>query len=84
VSSIRLFILGALADSGEQHGHQLRQLAELEHVATITQYLTPLEEFVMSHRAERLRAEVRWHEHLVERLPELLADERSRKEHDRV
>ena len=32
VSSIRLFILGALADEGEMHGHQLRQLAEKEHV----------------------------------------------------
>jgi DNA-binding PadR family transcriptional regulator len=32
VSSIRLFVLGALADSGEMHGHQLRQLAELEHI----------------------------------------------------
>lgn len=32
MSSIRLFILGALADQGEMHGHQLRQLAELEHI----------------------------------------------------
>ena len=32
VSSIRLYILGALADEGEMHGHQLRQLAEKEHI----------------------------------------------------
>jgi DNA-binding PadR family transcriptional regulator len=27
-----LYILGALADEGDMHGHQLRQLAELEHI----------------------------------------------------
>jgi DNA-binding PadR family transcriptional regulator len=32
VSSIRLFILGALAEEGEMHGHQLRHLAEQERV----------------------------------------------------
>jgi DNA-binding PadR family transcriptional regulator len=32
VSSIRLFVLGALAERGEMHGHQLRLLAEQEHV----------------------------------------------------
>lgn len=32
MSSIRLFILGAFAEAGEMHGHQLRQLAELEHI----------------------------------------------------
>jgi DNA-binding PadR family transcriptional regulator len=32
VSSIRLYILGALAEEGEMHGHQLRQLAEKEHI----------------------------------------------------
>ena len=38
MSSNRLFILGAHADSGEQHGHQLRQLAELEHVDRWTEF----------------------------------------------
>jgi DNA-binding PadR family transcriptional regulator len=37
VSSIRLYILGALADEGDMHGHQLRQLAEKEHVAEWTE-----------------------------------------------
>ena len=32
MSSIRLYVLGALAEGGEMHGHQLRQLAELEHI----------------------------------------------------
>ena len=32
MSSIRLYILAALADQGEMHGHQLKQLAEIEHV----------------------------------------------------
>jgi len=32
VSSIRIFILGALDARGEMHGHQLRLLAEEEHI----------------------------------------------------
>jgi DNA-binding PadR family transcriptional regulator len=32
VSSVRLYILGALAAEGPMHGHQLRLLAEQEHV----------------------------------------------------
>lgn len=36
MSSIRLFILGALADGGDMHGHQLRQLADKEHVTQWT------------------------------------------------
>ncbi len=32
MSSIRLYILGALAEEGDMHGHQLRQLAEEEHI----------------------------------------------------
>jgi DNA-binding PadR family transcriptional regulator len=185
VSSIRLYILGALADEGDMHGHQLRQLAEKEHIdewtdisvgalygaikrlaaeglieemrverdggyperqvwritpagrialaglryeglshivfradpfdlavsrfdrsniaeipalvsnrlaelrvllaqdetqiRSITKHLTPLELMVMSHKADRLRAEIAWHEKLLERLPELLAEEHSRK-----
>lgn len=33
MSSIRIFILGALADRGPIHGHQLRLLADEEHVS---------------------------------------------------
>jgi DNA-binding PadR family transcriptional regulator len=188
VSSIRLFILGALADEGDMYGHQLRQLAEKEHVdmwtditvgalygaikrlaaegliaeerveregayperqvwritqegrvalgtlrlgglreivikpdpfdlaisrpdrdrldelpmllearlsslramlieeqahtASITKYLTPMELFVMEHRGARIRAEVAWHEELVNRLPALIAGETARKDND--
>lgn len=32
MSSIRLYILAALEEEGEMHGHQLRQLAEKEHI----------------------------------------------------
>lgn len=186
MSSIRLYILGALADEGEMYGHQLRQLAEQEHVhlwtdisvgalygaikrlaaeglidevrveregayperqvwrispsglealavlreealrevvvrpdpfdlamsrldrgrldelpghiearietlrgrlaerevtlVRITQYLTPTELFVLDHGTDRLRAELVWHERLLDRLPELIADELHRKE----
>jgi len=36
MSSIRLYILGALAHEGEMHGHQLRQLADKEYVTLWT------------------------------------------------
>lgn len=189
MSSIRLFILGALADAGEMHGHQLRQLAEKEHIHMWTDisvgslygalkrlgaegliaearteqvggyperqvwrithagqialaserldalrhvvfhadpvdlglarldrahlgdvvglvqsrltaleamladselhsrhadpYLTPMERAVMTHKPARLRAEIAWHRELVEKLPDLLADEESRKDSPR-
>jgi DNA-binding PadR family transcriptional regulator len=184
VSSIRLFVLGALADEGEMHGHQLRQLAELEHIdqwtditvgalygalkrlsaeglieearteqvggypervvwritesgrvvlgdlrrsmlreivirpdpfdlaiartdpaqrddvavalaerlesmrvllaeserhtARITPYLSDLELLVIGHRTERIRADIAWHENLLEQLPRLLEDHHAR------
>jgi len=186
VSSIRLFILGALDIEGEMHGHQLRQLAEKEHIdmwtditvgglygaikrlaaeglieearveregayperqvwriteaghealhalrvlglqevvirpdpfdlaigrldldqadslpgilegrlarlramlteteahtVRISQYLSVGEIHVMKHKSDRLRAEISWHEELVQKLPEILSDERSRKD----
>ena len=184
VSSIRLFILGALAGEGEMHGHQLRQLAELEHIDmwtditvgalygaikrlaaeglieevrveregayperqvwritpdgiealavvrrtglseivlkpdpfdlaisrldmttldeipatvearlsalrtmivqeethlnSIAKYLSQVEHLVMQHRAERIRAEISWHEELLRQLPDIIIDELSR------
>jgi len=38
MSSIRVFILGALAERGAMHGHQLRLLAEKEHVHMWTDF----------------------------------------------
>ncbi len=56
-------------------------LAEKEaHTASISGYLSPLEQHVMAHRAERLRGEIAWHEQLLKRLPEFLAAELSRKD----
>jgi DNA-binding PadR family transcriptional regulator len=53
------------------------------HTASIAKYLTPLELFVISHRSERIRAEIAWHEDLVQELPQLLTDEiaKSKKGH---
>lgn len=41
------------------------------HAATIDRYLTAAEKLVMKHRADRLRAEIAWHEELSEALPEI-------------
>ena len=38
MSSIRVFLLGALAERGPMHGHQLRLLAEKEHVHMWTDF----------------------------------------------
>ena len=38
MSSIRVFILGSLAERGEMHGHQLRLLAEQEHIHLWTDF----------------------------------------------
>jgi len=189
MSSIRLYILGALADEGEMHGHQLRQLADKEHIdlwtdisvgalygalkrlaheglieearteregayperqiwritseglislgrlreeglsqivfrpdpfdlamsrldrdrlddlpavlearrdglramlsqerakiEQIARYLSVNEEFVMRHRAARLESEIAWHDRLIEKLPEIVADERERQKENR-
>lgn len=186
MSSIRLFILGALDIEGDMHGHQLRQLAELEHIdmwtdisvgalygalkrlaadglieevrteregsyperqvwriteagheslhalrrnglreivikpdpfdlaiarfdldevddlqpqlearlaglramladteahtALIWRHLSLGEQHVMKHRSVRLAADIAWHEELVQKLPEIISDEKSRKE----
>jgi hypothetical protein len=58
-----------------------RLIAEREgHASRISQYLTPTELFMLEHGTDRLRADLAWHERLLERLPELLADELDRKE----
>ena len=51
-------------------------LAEWEaHAATIDRYLTTAEKLVMKHRADRLRAEIAWHEQLSETLPAVISGE---------
>jgi DNA-binding PadR family transcriptional regulator len=55
-------------------------LADWEaHAATIDRYLTAAEKLVMRHRADRLRAEIAWHEELSEALP-AIALQRARAE----
>jgi DNA-binding PadR family transcriptional regulator len=49
------------------------------HAATIERYLSVSERTVMQHRADRLRAEIAWHERLSAGLAEIAADERARR-----
>jgi len=52
---------------------------EQTHLERIGQYLTLTEKHVMRHDAHRLRAEIAYHEELLGALPEIVADEKSRK-----
>jgi DNA-binding PadR family transcriptional regulator len=46
------------------------------HAATIDRYLTAAERLVMKHRADRLRAEIAWHEELSEALSGIALEKR--------
>ncbi|MGN6503806.1 MAG: PadR family transcriptional regulator [Pseudolysinimonas sp.] len=62
-------------------GRLTSMLAESEaHTEFIARYLSLGERHVMKHRADRLRAEISWHEELLEKLPDIITDERSRKD----
>lgn len=50
----------------------------VNHTKGIQQYLSVAEIHVMKHKAARLEAEIAWHEELVQKLPEIISDERSR------
>ena len=50
------------------------------HTQFISRYLSYGELHVMKHKADRLRAEIAWHEELLQKLPDILTDERSRKD----
>jgi DNA-binding PadR family transcriptional regulator len=50
------------------------------HTNGIEQYLSVGEIHVMKHKIDRLRAEITWHEELVQQLPEIISDEQSRKD----
>jgi DNA-binding PadR family transcriptional regulator len=66
---------------GARLGRLRAMLAESEaHTEFIARYLSFGELHVMKHRADRLRAEIAWHEELVQKLPQIISDERSRKE----
>lgn len=49
------------------------------HAAAIDRYLTISEKLMMKHRADRLRAEIAWHEELSAQLPTIISDERARR-----
>jgi len=49
------------------------------HLATISTHLSIAEQIVMKHKQHRLVAEIAWHHELLGALPEIIADERSRK-----
>jgi hypothetical protein len=44
------------------------------HANAIDRYLSVSERIVMKHRADRLDAEIAWHEELLAALPEIVAD----------
>jgi DNA-binding PadR family transcriptional regulator len=49
------------------------------HSTAIDRYLTVSERKILTHRADRLRAEIAWHEELSAELPEIISDERARR-----
>ena len=62
MSSIRVFLLGALAERGPMHGHQLRLLAEKEHVHMWTDFRVgaiygALKRLTAEHLVEHVRTE---------------------------
>lgn len=57
--------------------HRLLDETQRQH-AHARPYLSIAETYAMLHREHRLRAEIEWHEHLGEALPDLVADERTR------
>jgi hypothetical protein len=49
------------------------------HATAIDRYLSVSEKVVIKHRAERLRAEIVWHQELAARLADIIAGERARR-----
>lgn len=64
---------------------KLRAMLAHERTKTeqFSQNLTMNEKFIVDHRDVRLKAEIAWHEALLESLPELLANEKNRVEEGR-
>lgn len=64
----------------QRHAQLTAALADhLMLMERIARYLTVIEKNVMRHRVHRLMAEIAWHEELLGALPEIVADEKSRK-----
>ena len=49
-------------------------------LASITQFLTVAELWSMRHQLSRWRGEIAWHEQLLDALPDIIADEKSRED----
>ncbi len=49
------------------------------HATAIDRYLSVSERLVLKHRADRLRAEIAWHEELLTALPDIVADHHTRR-----
>lgn len=63
-----------------RHEHLSAELAAtLVRTERIARYLTVMEKHVLRHRVHKLSAEIAWHEELLAALPEITADEKSRK-----
>ena len=59
-------------------------LAEHEaHLMSVARYLTVAEQVTMTHRSERLKADVVWHRQLADRVGDIIGDERARKDRGR-
>jgi DNA-binding PadR family transcriptional regulator len=63
----RLGTLQAMLAATEVRHHEIRQ------------YLTVAERVILTHKVERLRAEISWHTSLLLELPSIIADESARK-----
>jgi DNA-binding PadR family transcriptional regulator len=61
---------------------RLRETARTsaEHVERIAHHLTIAEQWSLKHQAARWRSELEWHEELLAALPEIISDEKSRKD----
>ena len=75
--------LGELTGVLQRRLDTLRRTLESDeaHLESITHFLTVAEVWAMRHQASRWRGEIIWHESLIAALPEIIADEKSRKEH---
>jgi DNA-binding PadR family transcriptional regulator len=62
--------------------HRLRSTFEASerHLDDIKKYLTVAETWSMGHQLARWESEIDWHEQLLTALPDIIADEKSRKE----
>jgi len=68
VIELRIRELRAMVEQGEAHH------------AKITRYLTVAERWSLGHQLARVRAELAWHQELMSALPDIIDDERNRKD----